>query len=304
VQDLPYFKAFPSDWEQAMRRAEIPPADRGDVYRLIFFAWADGDLKWEDEAIMRRYAREMGWQWRRFSRTLEHYKRLCSPASRPRLPLFLLRNLKQSLPEVSPEFGPSLPEVSPKFDRSLTKVSPEFDQSLTEVSPEFDAQTRAKSFNHGGAHDMPESIVRSHSHGQKAEAEGDAAVGVAPFDNFTDELTAMAEAISTAIGLPSVPEGETAKPIHDAADEFIGAGVHPADVGAYEMDFYQRKAAQGSKYPLTLKILREDLRGWVRAKHMLQSATPTPAADNSRSAQRQQASARAKEILFGGGNKR
>lgn len=284
-----------------MRRAEIPPADRGDVYRLIFFAWADGDLKWEDEAIMRRYAREMGWQWRRFSRTLEHYKRLCSPASRPRLPLFLLRNLKQSLPEVSPEFAPSLPGVLSKFDRSLTRVSPEFGQSLPEVSPEFDAQNEPKSFNHGAPHDMPESIVRSHSHGQKAEAEGAGAdSGGAPFDNFANPQTEMAQAVSTAIGIPVLPEGQKAQPIHDAAAEFISAGVAPADVADYERDFYQRKAAQGSQYPLTLKILLEDLRGWVRARRMLQSVGPAPLAlDNSRSAQRRRASDEARKILFG-----
>jgi hypothetical protein len=261
VQDLPYFKAFPSDWEQAMRRAEIPPEDRGDVYRLVFFAWADGGLKWEEEAYMRRYAREMGWQWRRFSRTLEHYKRLCSPESSYRLPVFLLRNLKQSLPEVSSEFGPSFTEVSSKFD-----------QSLPEVSPKFDTQNAPKSFSRGEPHDMPEAIVRSHS--QKAEEEGDS--GSSPFDNFTDRQTKMAEAISTVMGLPSLPEGESAAPIHGAAEDFLAAGCTPADVLAYEQDFTRRKVAQGKQTPLTLKILREDLPGWVRARRLQGAAAPAP----------------------------
>jgi hypothetical protein len=150
MQDLPYFKAFPSDWEQAMRRADIPPEDRGEVYRLIFFAWADGGLLWDDEKAMRRYAREMGWQWRRFSRTLEHYKRLCSPQSEYRLPVFLLRNLRQSLPE-----------VSPKFDQGLGDVSPGFTSGFTGVSPKFDAEIAPKSNDHGETHDKSESRVQS-----------------------------------------------------------------------------------------------------------------------------------------------
>ncbi len=189
MQDLPYFKAFPSDWEQAMRRADIPPADRGDVYRLVFFAWADGGLKWEDEGAMRSYAREMGWQWRRFVKTLEHYKRLCSPASKRRLPFFLLRNLKQSLPEVSSEFAQSLPEVSSEFAQSLPEVSSEFAQSLPEVSSEFaqslpevssefDAPIAPKSFIHGASHGMSESIVRIYSQNTETERSSLSAVEV------------------------------------------------------------------------------------------------------------------------------
>ncbi|MBO0862726.1 MAG: hypothetical protein J2P21_30345, partial [Chloracidobacterium sp.] len=68
------------------------------------------------------------------------------------------------------------------------------------------------------------------------------------------------------MGLTSVPIGDDAAPIHEAADVFVSAGVAPVDVGDYEQDYYQRKAAQGSRYPLTLKILREDLPGWARGK--------------------------------------
>jgi hypothetical protein len=237
-----------------MRRAEIPPEDRGDVYRLVFFAWADGGLKWEEEKYMRRYAKEMGWQWRRFSRTLEHYKRLCSPESMYRLPVFLLRNLKQSLPEVSSEFGQSLPEVSS-----------EFGQSLPEVSSEFGAENGLKSFNNGEPHDMSEAIVRSHS--QKAEEEGDG--GGAPFDNFTDERTLMAEAVATVTGLMAMlDKGDGAAPLHEAASDFVKAGCTPADVTAYEQDFTRRKVAQGKPTQLTLKILREDLVGFVRTRRL------------------------------------
>lgn len=74
-----------------MRRADIPPAERAEVYRLIFFAWADGGINWDDEKAMRRYAREMGCQWKRFAKTLEHYKRLCEDPS-SRLPRTLLQS--------------------------------------------------------------------------------------------------------------------------------------------------------------------------------------------------------------------
>lgn len=104
-----------------------------------------------------------------------------------------------------------------------------------------------------------------------------------PFDSFDDPLAEMAQAVATAMGLAEVPEGYDAKPIHEAAGEFVAAKVCPADVGDYETDYYQRKARQGSNYPLTLKILREDLPGWVRARRMRQAAkTSNGAAEPAR----------------------
>jgi hypothetical protein len=163
VESLPYFKAFPADFERAMRRADVPPEDRGDLYRLIFFAWSDSGLQWDDEGAMHRYAREMGWQWRRFSRTLEHYKNLCEPSSEHRLPVFLLQNLRRALPEVPPKNA----KVSAKFESSLPEVSPKFESGLPEVSPKFDAQNPPNPNKHGDAPDKSESESESKPESKK-----------------------------------------------------------------------------------------------------------------------------------------
>lgn len=298
MQELPYFKAFPSDWEQAMRRADIPAEDRGEVYRLIFFAWADGGLNWEDETAMRRYAKEMGWQWRRFSRTLDHYKRLCSPDLEYRLPVFLLRNFKQSLPEVSSKFPQSLPEVSPKFEQSFPQVSAKFESSLPEVSSEFDAEIGPKSNDHVEPPNKSEVRINSHSYSQKSEVEAD---GGAPFDSFDDQQAEIVHAITTLMGLSRIPEGIEAEKIYQAAEEFHSAGVSAADIPAYEQDFYRRKVALGKPMVLTLKILRQDLAGWVRSRRLQGEIEPPASAPRSaRDVQREQAREEARRRLFGG----
>lgn len=113
-----------------------------------------------------------------------------------------------------------------------------------------------------------------------SEAEAEAGSnGGCEFDNFADPLADMAQAVATAMGLASVPEG--AADIHDAASAFVDAGVAPADVADYESDYYRRKAASGSKYPLTLKILREDLPGWVRGKQKRAEASVVASSGNA-----------------------
>jgi hypothetical protein len=93
-----------------------------------------------------------------------------------------------------------------------------------------------------------------------------------PFDSFDDPLADMALAVAVAMGESRVPTGDSAAPIHEAAEAFVEMGAVPADVADCERDYYKRKSEQGSKYPLTLKILREDLPKWVRAKRKREEA--------------------------------
>ena len=70
------------------------------------------------------------------------------------------------------------------------------------------------------------------------------------------------------MGLPSVPDGAAAALINESAAEFLAAGLTPSDVAEFEEEFYRRKVKQGKPIVLTLKILREDLPGWARARRL------------------------------------
>lgn len=93
---------------------------------------------------------------------------------------------------------------------------------------------------------------------------------------LTDEESQMAEALSQAMGLAHVPEGNTATQIFVVAKEFTDAAIAPDMVAAFEKDFYARKMAKGKRYILTLKILREDLPSWAKAQTVYASKPPPP----------------------------
>ncbi len=99
--DLPYFKAFPTDWEITMRKAGIPPAKRGTVYRLIFFAWQEQGLNLtEDETYERRMrvlAQAFGMSYCRFKPYLAYYKSLSECQNGLWLPSFLLQQLQNAM---------------------------------------------------------------------------------------------------------------------------------------------------------------------------------------------------------------
>ena len=99
--ELPYFKAFPTDWEITMRKAGIPPAKRGTVYRLIFFAWQEQGLNLtEDESYERRMrvlAQAFGMSYCRFKPYLVYYKSLSECQNGLWLPSFLLQQLHHAM---------------------------------------------------------------------------------------------------------------------------------------------------------------------------------------------------------------
>jgi hypothetical protein len=130
-----------------------------------------------------------------------------------------------------------------------------------------------------------------------AESTAEEEASAPPFDNFTDHLSEMSKAIATLMGLPAVPEGPEAEPLHKAAADFLAANILPKDISDFENDFHRRKVAQGKLITLTLKILCADLPGWVRARRMQNGIVP---ADNSRTAQRLRAREEGRKKLFGG----
>lgn len=99
--EYPYFKAYPTDWEVVMRSAGIPSARRGNLYRLIFFAWQEGGLDLDDqdyEPRMRMLAQAFGLPYCRFKIYLDDYKKISRQDDLGRwLPRFLLVQLENAL---------------------------------------------------------------------------------------------------------------------------------------------------------------------------------------------------------------
>lgn len=128
--ELPYFKAFPTDWEITMRKAGIPPAKRGTVYRLIFFAWQEQGLNLtEDETYERRMrvlAQAFGMSYCRFKPYLAYYKTLSECQNGLWLPSFLLQQLQNAMRFQS--------KVGTESEQSQNKAGTELEQSQNNIS--------------------------------------------------------------------------------------------------------------------------------------------------------------------------
>ncbi len=168
--DYPFFKAFPTDWEIMMRKAGVPPAHRGNLYRLIFFAWQEQGLDLtEDEtypARMKMLAQAFGLALCRFKVYLEYYKRISEQDEDGRwLPSCLLSQLQNAMAAMGakqkkaapaeedgknvsnfqPDFMPPAAQLPAELEQTQNRVRTESEQSQNRVRTESEqSQNRVR----------------------------------------------------------------------------------------------------------------------------------------------------------------
>ena len=126
--EYPFFKAFPTDWEIRMRQAGIPPAHRGTVYRLIFFAWQEQGLDLTDDESylprMKMLAQAFGMAFCRFKVYLDYYKRISEQDAEGRwLPAFLLSQLQNAIAAVDAKQKKAAPDTGNGKDANHIQVN-------------------------------------------------------------------------------------------------------------------------------------------------------------------------------------
>ncbi len=259
-----------------MRRADIPQHDRADVYRLIFFAWSEGGIDINSESKMRRLASEMGIQWRRLVRSLDHYDRLCQGGT---LPVFLLKQFALTLPEI-PTNGN---QIAGKRQANSSQIA-----GKMQAKPAKQEATPLESDALPGNHSQ---IPEPESYPEEESTHAHAPEQVAPFDAFDSqplprespllpgELDSF-EQLVAKIACETSTHHAVKKRIKDASAEIRTDGFGFQDL----QDFRAGKGA------VALNFLPREMRIWRERKQAKgtysngtrQSATRTESAEERR----------------------
>lgn len=86
-------------------------------------------------------------------------------------------------------------------------------------------------------------------------------------DNLTDYN--LSDAIAEAMGMKVIPDGKPGEKLRAIAEDFRLAGIKPAEVNEFAVDWYARKMKAGKPNSVLLPdYLAADLPGWVKSKRL------------------------------------
>ena len=233
-----------------MRKAMIPQADRGNVYRLIFFAWSEGGIDYQDSSKMRHLANEMGIQWRVFSRNIEQYSALCEGRS---LPSFLLANHREMAAKI-----PENAKVSPENSSQIPKFDDQNADKNRQIAPKSNESSRANT---------SESEIRVRNQSQKSEGGTGAKIHAREFAPLpaTPEAAERRRAIDKTTDflieryrLPIIKFAEQYEIASLTVCQTVKAGC---EIAALE-DFFRERNGKKTE----LRFLPEDFAAWAAWK--------------------------------------
>lgn len=201
MTELPFFKAFPTDWEVAMIAAGIPAARRGDLYRLIFFAWQQGGLNLTPDATykarMRVLAQAFGIKPCHFESLLDLYRLLATENNGLWLPDFLLEQFVNVT-----RFQSKKRPTSARVEVESRRDEDELKTGSTRVEDELKTKIAANSFVPDTplaelSRDIAEGDARAHASEDTAEPLVDALLEILPGTDLRQQHAIVALAIQS-----------------------------------------------------------------------------------------------------------
>jgi hypothetical protein len=211
--ELPFFKAFPMDWEVTMMRAGIPASHRNVIYRLIFFAWQQGGLMLDEnvpnfDRKIHTFAKAFGMPYSRLKPYLDSYKEISErDANGQWLPSFLV----QQFVHATNSQAAKREQNSGKVETDSRRIETENEQLPAEPQ-QLSAETEQKQSRNGADLEQKNAVSPLPATPSLAEARAEARAGAESAHEGAQAAPLSAPLPATANPLAEIADSKPATP--------------------------------------------------------------------------------------------